>query len=194
MLASRVTRADHVLAVAWMLLRRSLYTACLLGLLVIAAALSTAAAPRVLGFSTLVVSGGSMAGDYDNGSLVIARWRAAEEVRVGDVIVLQESTDSGLAQPRLHRVVSRDQEGGDILVTTQGDANSTPDPGIIVLPDRVQTPAFTLPHAGYIVGFVRTPIGFALLAALPALVTALFIVGSIWAGDPAAARGPRRVE
>ena len=183
MLASRVARADHVLAVAWMLLRRSLYTACLLGLLVIAAALSTAAVPRVLGFSTLVVNGGSMAESADNGSLIIARWKAAEEVRVGDVIVLQESTDNGLAQPRLHRIVSLDQEGDNTLATTRGDANTTPDSGIIVLPDRVQTPAYTLPHVGYVVGFVKTPIGWAVLAALPALVAALFIVRSIWAGE-----------
>lgn len=194
MLASRVARADHVLPVAWMLLRRSVYAVCLIGSLVIAAALLTAATPRLFGFPTLVVSGGSMGEAAENGSLIIARWKAAEEVRVGDVIVLRESTESGPARPRLHRVISLDEEGGDILVTTKGDANSTPDPGIIVLPDRVQTPAFTLPHAGYIVGFVRTPIGFALLAALPALVTALFIVRGIWAGGPAEAGGPRRVE
>ena len=183
MQSSNVARADHALAVAWSLLRRSLYTACLLGLLVIAAALSTAAVPTVFGFSTLVVSGGSMAESAPNGSLIIARWKAAEEVRVGDVIVLQESTDSGLAQPRLHRIVSLDQEGDDTLATTRGDANATPDSGIIVLPDRVLTPAYTLAHVGYVVGFVKTPVGWAVLAALPALVAALFVVRSIWAGE-----------
>jgi signal peptidase I len=177
-----------------MLLRRLFYTACLLGLLVIAAALFTAAAPRLAGFPTLVVSGGSMGESAENGSLIIARWKAAEEVRVGDVIVLQQSTDSGPAQPRLHRVISLDREGGDTLVVTMGDANTTPDPGILILPDRVQTPAYTVPHAGYIVGFVKTPTGWALLAALPALVAALFIVRGIWAKVPAEAGGPRRVK
>ena len=191
MLASRVARADHVLPVAWMLLRRSVYAVCLIGSLVIAAALLTAATPRFFGFPTLVVSGGSMGEAAENGSLIIARWKAAEEVRVGDVIVLREGTDSGLAQPRLHRVVSLDQEGDNTLATTRGDANATPDSGIIVLPDRVQTPAYTLPHVGYVVGFVRTPIGWAVLAALPALVAALFIVRGIWAGETGQSGKPK---
>jgi len=164
--------------------------AFLLLLIALAGALALAVAPRLLGYSTLVVQGGSMGQSIPNGSLVFARHVAAEDVRLGDVILVQEEGDGGTSRPRLHRVAWLDRQGGQILVQTKGDANESPDPKVYILPERVVTPAHALPYLGYLVGFVATPMGWLLLVALPATVACVATLWSIWA--PRWGRQPRR--
>jgi signal peptidase I len=182
-LSSKLWRADFALAAAWALLRRLLYAASLVALVVLAGALSVAALPRLLGYGTLVVNGGSMSEAYPNGSLVIARWTAAEDVELGQVIVVQEETDDGPARPKIHRVVSLDEEGGHILAQTKGDANRTPDPKLYILPERVLTPVRSLPHLGFIAGFAATPLGWLVLVFLPASALCLATLRQIWKDD-----------
>lgn len=179
-LSSKVWRADLPLAAAWVLLKRLLYGAFLVVLVALAAAAGSAVVPRLFGYGTLVVHGGSMSETAPNGSLVIARWMAAEDVEIGDVILVQEESDSGSARPRIHRVVSLEEEGGQVLVQTKGDANSTPDPNIYILPDRVLTPAYTLPYLGFLVRFVATPLGWALVVALPGTLLCMITLRGIW--------------
>lgn len=190
MLSSKAARADLPLATPWALLRRLLYGASLAALLALAGALSVAALPRLLGYGTLVVNGGSMSEAYPNGSLVIARWTAAEDVELGDVIVVQEETDDGPARPKIHRVVSLDEEGGRVLAQTRGDANRTPDPELYILPERVLTPVRSLPYLGFVVGFTATPLGWLVLVFLPASALCLAILRRIWKDDDR--RGSRR--
>lgn len=179
MISSKVSRAHLRTTAVSVLLRRLLYGVFLVTLVALAAALAAAAVPRLLGYPTLVVSGGSMSEFAPNGSLVIARWTAAEDVEPGDVIVIQEETDSDPAPPKIHRVVSLEVGGGQILVQTKGDSNETVDPNPYVLPDRVLTPAYTLPY----VGLVATPLGWALVVALPATLLCIVTIRRIWAEE-----------
>jgi signal peptidase I len=121
------------------------------------------------------------------GSLVIARWNAAEDIELGDVILIQEERDYGEASPKLHRVVSLDEEGGRVLARTKGDANQTIDPKLYILPDRVATPALTVPYLGYLAGFAMTGFGWVFLVLLPAIVLAHLTLRSIWADGDAPA-------
>ncbi|HEU4760125.1 MAG TPA: signal peptidase I [Dehalococcoidia bacterium] len=173
---------------AWRFLRLALYASLLAALLALAVALGAAALPRLLGYRALVVSGGSMGEALPNGSLAVARWLPAEEVRVGDVILVQTSDAAGPARPKLHRVVSLQPDGSRLLVRTRGDANHASDPGSYVLPHRVLTPAYTLPYLGYLAGFAGTPLGWALLVLLPGAIVCALTLRDIWAPERAPAQ------
>jgi signal peptidase len=191
-LSAKVSRAVPSTAAAARLLKRLLHGAFVVVLVAMIAALSAAVAPRLFGYYAVTVRGGSMNETLPNGSLVIAGWLAADEVELGDVILIQSESDDGPVHPRFHRVVSLEEEGGQILVTTKGDANAPPDPYIDILPARVLTPAYSLPYLGHLVTFAMTPLGWALLVALPAAALCASILRSIWAGKERPAANPTK--
>lgn len=185
MLSSNVSQATLSTAAAKSLLRRLLqllHRGFAVVLVVMVVTFGATAVPRLFGYHAPAVQGGSMNGTIPNGSLVIARWQAADDVKPGDVILIQGETDDGPILPKFHRVVSLEEEGGQILATTKGDANRTPDPDIDILPDRVLTPAYSLPYLGHLVTFAMTRLGWALLVALPSIALCASTLRGIWTG------------
>lgn len=185
------TRPIPLLAGIAAILRRLLRATFLVALVGVAFASGAAVVPHFFGYGTLVVHGGSMGDSIPNGSLVVGRWMAAEDVRVGDVILITErSEEPGAA--KIHRVVSLESDAGQVLVRTKGDANEAEDPELYVLPDRVLTPVHTLPYLGHVVGFAKTFVGWAILVALPGTVMCILTLRGIWAdGDRPAAKPVR---
>ncbi len=190
MLSVRVTPSRLPLAKVSHLLRRVGYVAFLVSLVALISALGAAVLPRLAGYGTLVVRGGSMGEAYPTGSLVVSRSTAAQEVRLGDVILVAKENASGRGLPTLHRVVSLSQDGGQIVVQTKGDANETADPNLYVLNGRVATPVYTLPYLGYLVGFVLTQLGWVLLVAIPATILCLLMLRSIWRHEEGSSTTP----
>ncbi len=178
-----LTKVSHVL-------RRLGYVAFLVSLIALIAALGAAVLPRLTGYGTLVVRGGSMGEAYPTGSLVVSRSMAAKEVRLGDAILVGGENASGRGLPTLHRVVSLSEDGGQIVVQTKGDANETVDPNLYVLNGRVATPVYALPYFGYLVGFVLTQLGWALLVAIPATILCLLVLRSIWGHEEGSSTTP----
>ncbi len=134
-----------------MFLKTMLYTILIGGLLIIAAAL------LFLGPARIVVTD-SM----------------APSLRAGDLVLLQPIRDMitpGMVvtydfQGKLitHRVV---EVVGDMLVT-KGDNNQEVDPWRVSFSDVVGVPNVRIPYAGYLLEFVKSPIGFLVLIILPA--------------------------
>lgn len=153
-------------------------------LVVVAGVLAAAIVARFLGFGLLVVRGGSMGEALPNGALVVSRWVAADQVKPGDIIVIREGTDPEKASPKIHRVVSVDEDEGEILVRTRGDRNNAPDPNVYLLPDRVMTPALSLPYVGLLVAAIATPLGWILLVVLPAAALCFSALRAIWSDWP----------
>ena len=139
--------------------RRALYTGLVAVLVALAGVLAAAAVPRLLGYPTLVVTGGCMGDSIPNGSLVVARWLDRDEVEVGDVILAREETADSYAPPKLHRVVSVQLDGDQVLVRTKGDANKAADPLPYVLGDRTLTPVYHTPYLGFLVAVISSPLG-----------------------------------
>lgn len=182
MLTFKVSQAASPLAAAGGVLRRLLYAGLIVGLIAMIAALAVAVVPRFLGYGAVAINGGSMGESIPTGSLMIARWVPDEQVRVGQVIVVAEPGRAAVA----HRVVSLQENGGNILVRTKGDANQAPDPGPFLLPARVLTAAHTIPYLGYLALYVKTPLGLTLFVTLPATLLCLNLLRRIWfAGPPA---------
>ena len=102
--------------------------------------------PIGLGLERYVMSGDSMAGGIDQGSVVFERPVPVSDLRVGDVITYQPPRSSGVDGMVTHRIVAIGPDG----IRTQGDANPTRDAWTL----RPQEPTvprvvFALPWVGY---------------------------------------------
>jgi signal peptidase I len=154
--------------------------------LVVVGALVVSLMPRLLGFSPVVVYGGSMADSVPIGSIAVTEEVSPADVGVGDVIVFHPPTTSPNSSTLMHRVVSVREEDGQRLLRTKGDANATPDPWEIGIEGRGSRVVYSVPYVGYLVDFAGTPLGWTLLLFLPATYLGLTTLRRIWAGGPPA--------
>lgn len=125
----------------------------LLWLLLLAAA--AAALTFCLGIRPVYVKSGSMEPALPVGSLCLVHTKAdREKLRPGDVIVFRAGE-----MEVAHRVIERTKQG----FYTKGDANDSPDPGIIT-PENVKGKVIAkIPCLGYAAAFFRSRIGVLLL-------------------------------
>ena len=158
--------------------------------LVVVGTLAASLAPRLLGYSSVIVYGGSMAHSVPVGGIAVTKEVTTEDVGVGDVIVFYPPTTSTNPSPKpsplMHRVISIREENGQRLFQTKGDANATPDPWEIGIEGRGSRVVYTVPYVGYLINFARTPLGWALLLFLPATYLGVTTLRRIWAGAPPA--------
>jgi len=154
--------------------------------LVVVSALAVSLAPRLLGYSSVVVYGGSMADSVPIGSIAVTEEVSTEDVGVGDVIVFHPPATSPNSSTLMHRVVSVREEDGQRLFRTKGDANATPDPWEMGIEGRGSRVVYSVPYVGYLVDFAGTPLGWTLLLFLPATYLGLTTLRRIWAGGPPA--------
>jgi signal peptidase len=127
-------------------------TALAVNVTLVATTLAAAAfvLPSLLGYERYVITGGSMSGTFERGSVVVARTVPTEDLRVGDVITYQPPASSGVTTLVTHRVVriDRDDVGRQVL-HTKGDANPDPDPWRFTLTGEKQAVvAFHVPYVG----------------------------------------------
>jgi signal peptidase len=149
--AEGTTRSGgHVARVVLIAILVTIITA--LGLLVVA---------RPFGVGTVITHGGSMGDAVPNGSLAVARDTAKEDVAVGDIIVI----DAGAT--KVHRVVAVEEQDGERVVQTQGDATRSPDPGFYALHAHTPRVVAVVPLLGFVVAFAMSPIGWLVLIAAP---------------------------
>lgn len=179
--------------------RLSRATGMLGNLLLVAVTLLGAAyvLPTLLGHERYVITGGSMTGTYDKGSIVFERPVAAADLEVGDVITYQPPASSGVTTLVTHRIIAigRSPEGEQVL-RTQGDANPDPDPWLFSLTSQDQpVAAYSVPYAGYALIALADPQLRLLVVGLPAGLVALLSLGQLVAAvrtrpDPALGGGP----
>ena len=96
-------------------------------LVTVIAALGFLVVARPFGIGTVITHGVSMGDAVPNGSLAVARDTAEEDVAVGDIIVIDA------AATKIHRVIAVEEQDGERVVQTQGDATGSPDPGFYAL-------------------------------------------------------------
>jgi signal peptidase I len=133
------------------------------------------AVPQAAGAdSSFVVLSGSMEPAISVGDAVVVAEVDGDDVRVGDVITY---VTADRAAPTTHRVIEIQQTAAGPEFVTQGDNNEDPDASTVT-PDRlVGRVMLTIPFIGYVVQFVGTTTGFALLVATP---IALLVVTELW--------------
>ncbi|MET1133598.1 MAG: signal peptidase I [Aeromicrobium sp.] len=123
-------------------------------LLLVAVAVASVAyiAPSFLGFERYVITGGSMSGTFEKGSIAFERPVPVADLAVGDVITYLPPADSGVSTLVTHRITRIEPgEAGARVFTTQGDANPDPDPWQFSLTSGTQPVVEqTVPHVGYV--------------------------------------------
>lgn len=136
--------------------------------------------PSVLGFDRYVITGGSMSGTFERGTVVYERQVPVADLKVGDIITYIPPADSGIDEPVTHRVLSITDdpavEGGRVL-RTKGDANESADPWTFTLAATAQPRVEGwVPGIGWLFIVLSMP-GIRMLAiGLPtAIIAALFL-------------------
>jgi signal peptidase len=145
--------------------------------------------PAALGYERYVITGGSMTGTYDRGSVVFAREVPTSELRVGDVITYAPPPDAQADGLVTHRIVSMRHHGHESLVLrTRGDTNPRADPWRFRLRGPVQArAAFHVPYLGNALAALSIREVRMLVIGLPALLIALALLVRLWreAGEEA---------
>lgn len=147
--------------------RRALHVAGVLLIVALVVPFVFYAVPETAGADeSYVVLTASMTPDIAPGDAVLVREVTAGEVRVGDVITFLPR--GGGDVPVTHRVVDvAVLSDGTRTFATKGDANEDRDSGLITPDQLVGKVVLVVPYVGYVVGFVDSPVGFALLVVLP---------------------------
>jgi signal peptidase len=103
------------------------------------------------GYHRYVITGGSMGGTIEKGSVAWAKEVPVEDLEVGDVITYAPPRGAGPHGLVTHRIVAigRDRNG-EREFRTKGDANASADPWTFNLDHATQARvAFHLPYLGY---------------------------------------------
>lgn len=145
---------------------------------IIISALVLLLTPRLMGANLLVVVSQSMEPTVPMGSIVVSHPKVVnDEIGVGDVVTFSVAELGGEEVFITHRVVEVIGNGADVRYRTQGDGVNEPDL-VLVAPDQIVGRMwFSLPLVGYLVAFIRTPLGYLMLVGIPAL---LFIIHEWW--------------
>lgn len=137
------------------------------------------------GYRLYAVQTGSMTPTYRPGDLVVTG-PATGELSAGDVITFTSPGGHGLTT---HRIAAVGSDG----ITTQGDANTTPDVAVLDRDDVVGRVVAGVPRGGYLLVFFQQPSGSA--SVMTALVNLLLLWRVFFPSTDAAAPpgrlGPR---
>ena len=137
--------------------------------------------PALFGYERYVVTGASMTGSIDRGSIVFDEVVPADALRKGDVITFVPPAPWGQAGNRVtHRITGLREIRGETVMRTRGDANAAADPWRMVLDQSQQARvAFHVPYVGYALSALSIKKVRMLVIGLPAALIALFIVGGL---------------
>jgi signal peptidase len=150
--------------------------------------------PAVLGLERYVITGRSMTGTYDRGTVLFERAVPVADLRTGDVITYDPPAGgpSGLVTHRIHAIRT---ENGRRIFRTKGDFNAAPDPWEFSLSGPTQARAVLgVPYAGYLIGALSDRAARMLLIGLPALLIAFGVLRGLWRDAGAEAERRRRRE
>ena len=108
--------------------------------------------PSFMGYTPVYVLSGSMEPAFSAGDMILITEKP--EYQVGDVVTYRMG-----AQTVTHRIIG--EEDGQFQL--QGDANNTPDIDLVDPVQIVGKQVAVIPYAGWLVSFLRTPVGMAVL-------------------------------
>lgn len=154
------------------------------GTLALALCLTLAAlmlVPPLFGYQRYVITGQSMTGSIDKGSVVFDRAVPVARLRVGDVITYRppRAVPGHLVTHRIVSIGSRPD--GARAFRTKGDANRVADPWHFVLRRSTQARvAAVVPYAGYVLGALTDRVLRMLVIGIPAALIAVSLLMTLW--------------
>lgn len=131
-------------------------------------------APSVLGYERYVITGGSMSGAFEKGSIALEKPVPVENLAVGDVITYQPPASAGVDNLVTHRIASITPGADGTLFRTKGDANAAADPWAFQLTASTQPVVqHTVPMVGYVFVALADQQIRMMLIGIPATLVAL---------------------
>lgn len=116
-------------------------------------------------FRVLTVLSGSMEPAIHTGSVVIVA--PANDYKIGEIITFGELGEAKISIT--HRVHDIKIVDGESVFITKGDANDGPDKDETPRSEVKGKVLFSIPLLGYVINFIKKPLGFALVIIVPAL-------------------------
>ncbi len=110
----------------------------------------------------LIVQSGSMEPKVNMGGIVMVK--PADNYEIGDIISFQSGKEIVTHRIEEIRVIK-----GKPFYTTKGDANNAPDRKEISKSEVMGKVLFDLPYLGYVIDFIKKPLGFILIIMIPVL-------------------------
>lgn len=114
----------------------------------------------------LIVQSGSMEPEIKMGDVVMVK--PSNDYEIGDVISFGESSNMRLIVT--HRIHDIDTSQNQTLYITKGDANNASDGEKIPEKQIVGKVLINIPRVGFIVDFIKKPLGFSLVMIVPAIL------------------------
>ena len=128
--------------------------------------------------SFYVVVSGSMEPTIPTGSLILTKGVETKDLRSGDIIAFTSPTDAN--KTITHRIESVSSNGQSF--TTKGDNNGSADAWVVSAENIKGEYIYGVPYVGYAIEWARSPIGFAVVIGIPALVFIFFQIKKIREG------------
>ena len=117
-------------------------------------------------FKILTVLSGSMEPTIKTGAVVVIK--PANDYNIGDIITFGPNTRTQV--PITHRIYDIKIINGSPVYITMGDANNAPDGREIPKKEVIGKALFSVPYSGYLIAFIKKPIGFVLLLIVPVVI------------------------
>lgn len=132
--------------------------------------------PTILGYKVMAVLTGSMEPVLRPGDLIVVKPVAPMKVKVNDVITYKNSQNTMVT----HRIVDLKDKEGEVFFETKGDANNVKDEGDVQSDQLVGSLLFSIPKVGYLVNFLKSPAGLAILLVIPFLYLTIGVLKIIF--------------
>lgn len=143
-----------------------IYYIVLSAILFIALLLIVSTFPITGNFKLLSVLSGSMEPTIHTGSVVVVKPESS--YKVGDIITFGKNTKTEV--PTTHRIAEMKIVSGEAVYKTKGDANNAEDSTETPQKEIIGKVLFSIPWLGYIVDFVKKPMGLMLVIVIPAVI------------------------
>lgn len=149
-----------------------MFNTCLIG--IVLSVLTIVLIPHTSNFEMLTVMSPSMSPTIPMGSVIILDTENINEIIVGDIVTFRSFEI--MEENVTHRVVNVVGNRNGLMYRTQGDANSAADRDFVSHSSINGKYLFHFPLVGYLIQFVRMPVGLLSVVIIPAL---LVIVGEV---------------
>ena len=152
----------------------------LVALVVIFAALLVGA--RLFGLQVFTVLSGSMEPAYHTGSLIYVKKVDPATIKEGQAITFLLAEDT-VATHRVIEVVPDEEDPTVLRFRTQGDANDSPDGGLVHYKNVIGVPVFTIPYLGYVANYIQQPPGMYVAISAGAILLLLVFLPDLFSDD-----------
>lgn len=116
--------------------------------------------PSIFGYMSMTVLTESMEPRLEVGDMIVIKTFNSDEAKENDIITFKNSNKTLIT----HRIVDVVDKNNDVFFQTKGDKNNSSDQGLVSKELVIGSLQFHIPKAGYLVNFLKSPLGLAIMA------------------------------